>query len=606
MNAPVRFFGGKGTMFNSIIEHFPNKNLFDTYIEPFAGSYSIGLKNCSDVPIEIYNDLNKNVYSLYKVLQDDKLYKEFKQKCDLMIYNEDFREEYRKSLKTDELDVVERAYRFFYVNRTSHNGIGGFSINTIVRRNMSKSVSDMLSAIDRMDELHQRLSKLIVTNMDAFKLIERHKNNENVMFYCFDKETEILTNNGWKFLSDCDIKNDLFLSREPLTKKIEWVPASHYINYHYKGKMYHYEGKEVDLMVTPDHKLFVKNVHKNDKGDEYFDTAQNLFRKYFKFISAGGIWEGNDNKFIVIDNKKYDLKKFAYIFGMWLTDGSINCRNAVTITQKKTIIYNKVKQCLVVLSIDFSEYKNTFYIKSPYSKYFQQFGTKDKRFIPLEIKNANKEVLLSCLEGIIDGDGDNSKDKNGLFGSRRISMYYNKKLLSDIQEIIYKVGMSSSYTLRLPRCSLFKKENRYIHGKIPYMVISIKNKQYISHDQSFITKKDKWVDYDDMVYCVTLEKWHTVLVRRNGKCIWCGQCDPPYHWDTRTSARYETDMNNEQHLQFIDLVVDSKAKMLISGYDHVVYDKLVENGWQKIQFEVNTTSGNKKPKTKIETLWKNY
>ena len=183
MNSPIRFFGGKGTMFNNIIEHFPEKHAYDTYIEPFAGSYSVGLKNCADVPIEIYNDLNQNVYSLYKVLQDKELYPRFKEKCDLIVYSEDLRKEYRESLKKDELDIVERAFKFFYVNRTSHNGVGGFSINTVIRRNMSKSVSDMLSAIDRMDELHQRLSKLIVTNMDAFKLIEKYKNRENVFIY---------------------------------------------------------------------------------------------------------------------------------------------------------------------------------------------------------------------------------------------------------------------------------------------------------------------------------------------------------------------------------------------------------------------------------------
>lgn len=266
MRSPIRYFGGKSNMISNIVEYFPDSNSYNTYIEPFGGSYSVGLKNCENIPIEIYNDLNKNVYSLYKVLQDKELYDKFKEKCDLMVYNEDFRKEYRESLKDNELDIVERAYRFFYVNRTSHNGIGGFSINTVIRRNMSKSISDMLSAIERMDELHQRLSKVIILNKDAFELIKKYKDEENVFFYM----------------------------------------------------------------------------------------------------------------------------------------------------------------------------------------------------------------------------------------------------------------------------------------------------------------------------------------------------DPPYEQSTRTSARYDIDMNREQHLKFIDLVLDSKAKMLISGYDCEIYDKLVKNGWNKIQFEVNTISGDKKPKKKIETLWKNY
>ena len=65
MNAPIQYFGGKNGMSKHIIECFPDKESYNTYIEPFGGSYSVGLKNCENVPIEIYNDLNKNVYSLY-------------------------------------------------------------------------------------------------------------------------------------------------------------------------------------------------------------------------------------------------------------------------------------------------------------------------------------------------------------------------------------------------------------------------------------------------------------------------------------------------------------------------------------------------------------
>jgi hypothetical protein len=34
----------------------------------------------------------------------------------------------------------------------------------------------------------------------------------------------------------------------------------------------------------------------------------------------------------------------------------------------------------------------------------------------------------------------------------------------------------------------------------------------------------KEVEYNDMVYCVELEKFHTLLTKRNGKVIWNGNC----------------------------------------------------------------------------------
>ena len=46
--------------------------------------------------------------------------------------------------------------------------------------------------------------------------------------------------------------------------------------------------------------------------------------------------------------------------------------------------------------------------------------------------------------------------------------------------------------------------------------------------------------------------------------------------------------------------------LMISGYDCEIYDTLTDANFTKIKFEVNTIGGNMKPKTKVETLWKNY
>lgn len=186
-NAPVRYFGGKGGMYNNILKYFPSP-IYDTYIEPFSGSYSVGLHMQYVPPIEIYNDMNKNIYSLFYVLRNNDMFLKFKAKCDLAIYSDDFRKQYKENLKrpftSDADDMIQRAFEYFYVNKTSHNGIGGFSINTIVRRNMSKSVSDMLSSIDRLQDLHIRLSKVIVSSEDGISLIDKYGQRDNVFMYC--------------------------------------------------------------------------------------------------------------------------------------------------------------------------------------------------------------------------------------------------------------------------------------------------------------------------------------------------------------------------------------------------------------------------------------
>jgi DNA adenine methylase len=206
MNSPIKYFGGKGTMFKNILAHFPDKETYNTYIEPFGGSFAIGLKK-EITKIEIYNDLEQNVYSLYKVLSDKEMFNEFKHKADLSLYSEDLRREYREELKKDNLTIIERAFYFFYVNRTSHNGIGGLSINTLIRRNMSKSVSDFLSCVDRLPELHQRLSNVLILNTNGISLIEKY-NRENVFIYC-DPPYEHSTRTSFRYKVDMDVDNQI-------------------------------------------------------------------------------------------------------------------------------------------------------------------------------------------------------------------------------------------------------------------------------------------------------------------------------------------------------------------------------------------------------------
>ncbi|GAG89755.1 unnamed protein product, partial [marine sediment metagenome] len=91
--------------------------------------------------------------------------------------------EYKNSLKRDKLSLEDRAYKYFFVNRTSVNGVGGFGCATgVVRRNMSKSVSDFLASIDNLPEIHQRLSRVIIENRDAIELIEKY-DRDKVFFY---------------------------------------------------------------------------------------------------------------------------------------------------------------------------------------------------------------------------------------------------------------------------------------------------------------------------------------------------------------------------------------------------------------------------------------
>lgn len=225
MNSCIKMFGGKNTMANKIIEYFPCDYKNMNYIEPFCGSAAI-LFHKEPSSIEVINDLNKNIYSLFKVIIDKDMFNIFKNKCDLTLYSQDLYKEYKKDLKDPNIDIIDRAYKFYYINRTSYNGLGGFSTSNVIRRNMSKSVSDYLSSIDSLYDIHNRLSKVIVYNDDALNIIKKY-DIENTFMYC-DSPYANETRTGGRYDVDMtDEQQDKYLETLLSIKKAKMIVSGY-------------------------------------------------------------------------------------------------------------------------------------------------------------------------------------------------------------------------------------------------------------------------------------------------------------------------------------------------------------------------------------------
>ena len=181
MRSPIKYFGGKIYMQGEIQSCYPS-NLYDyTFVEGFGGGAS-ALFAKPPFWVEVYNDLDENLYALFKVLQDNELFAVFKSKLDLTPYSKQIRQEFKDSIKQDNIDLVTRAFMFFYINRTSFNGVGGFCTNLSVRRNMSKAVSDYLSMVDYLPEIHDRISRVIIEKLDILELLDKY-NKPSIFFY---------------------------------------------------------------------------------------------------------------------------------------------------------------------------------------------------------------------------------------------------------------------------------------------------------------------------------------------------------------------------------------------------------------------------------------
>lgn len=78
--------------------------------------------------------------------------------------------------------------------------------------------------------------------------------------------------------------------------------------------------------------------------------------------------------------------------------------------------------------------------------------------------------------------------------------------------------------------------------------------------------------------------------------------DPPYVRSTRRSgALYSHELSEKDHEHLLDLIVTSKSKIIISGYDNDLYNKKLKGWYTDITMSRTTST-----KMACEKIWMNY
>lgn len=78
-------------------------------------------------------------------------------------------------------------------------------------------------------------------------------------------------------------------------------------------------------------------------------------------------------------------------------------------------------------------------------------------------------------------------------------------------------------------------------------------------------------------------------------------CDPPYLLDTRHGKQYRYEMDDKEHNKLLDILLEHKGKVLLSGYDNDLYNDRLR-GWHREE----TTCYSQVCSKKKEVLWMNF
>lgn len=78
-------------------------------------------------------------------------------------------------------------------------------------------------------------------------------------------------------------------------------------------------------------------------------------------------------------------------------------------------------------------------------------------------------------------------------------------------------------------------------------------------------------------------------------------CDPPYLLRTRKGKQYNIEMSDKEHEELLQLLLESKSKVIISGYESDLYNDALKNWRKKTTYSL--TQSLRKAK---EVIWMNY
>lgn len=176
---PVTWFGSKSRIVKKITKHFQGHH---TFVDVFGGSGAV-LLGKPPSKVEVYNDLNRKMASLFQVLSNQRKTKELIKLLEFTPYSRDEFTNCRNSIN-DVSDDIELARQMIVVQRQSHGGLGkqwSYCVDAPAA-GYSASVRKFHAGIDRLSDIAKRVRKVQVENMHWEEVIRRY-DRDNTLFY---------------------------------------------------------------------------------------------------------------------------------------------------------------------------------------------------------------------------------------------------------------------------------------------------------------------------------------------------------------------------------------------------------------------------------------
>ncbi len=413
----------------------------------------------------------------------------------------------------------------------------------------------------------------------------REVQNLKCFFYfsCYDEKTRAVTKKGLKKYSELK-KGDIVFTINPKTREIEEQKINKIIIQNHNGEMIKFDNSIIDLLVTPNHRVYNDNL-------EVIEAENCLKKKKIK-LPIGHKWQGKKDK-IKIGENDVPLKDLFYLIGIFLGDGftayqekKIKSKSGLSFEErqikgkdvktgkftstdkigKNSYAVSKswrifidipesddcrktVENTLDRLKIKWSAQKgkageHIYFTSKEWLEFFEQFGkgAKNKK-IPKWVLEYDAIYLEKVFEGLLDSDGH--------WPYRSFSTV-SDDLADGITEVAVKIGLIPT---RRRQKSKAIYEDRVIEGESNCFNFT-KERKGIT--RNFIKKEN----YNGKIWSIKVEN-ENFLVERNGHFAFSGNTDEVFGPAPEGVNYVENDRHNPSNPY---AATKSGAEMLVKAY----------------------------------------
>ncbi len=337
------------------------------------------------------------------------------------------------------------------------------------------------------------IDKVIIgVNNDNYPIIKIRIRSERIpnigdKFACYDDQTEVLTDRGWIFFRDLTKEHRVATLVDGNTLAYEH-PSDIQV-YDYDGKMYLVQSQQVNLCVTPNHKMWVAphcEQRKPIKKYELVEASKILNEKmiYQKSVMKmrplnydvtgkkipyliGDGFEMRDGYFILpalddLPELKFDLESWCFLFGIWIAEGYWKNKWAISISAHKLRVKKVLEPIIEKYGFRVSRFntpsdknneRNQWYINNKQlAAYFKKYSVGAvNKYLPEWAWCLNMKYTRHLIHGMMLGDGcwgnkdSHESGKTGWLESG--SMRYDTssvKLSNDFQTLCLHAGFAGN------------------------------------------------------------------------------------------------------------------------------------------------------------------